>query len=116
MCRFRYFDLAQYASLSFPKRNGTESPLKELIKENLPENDKCYGNSDLGLVNEVFFSSPRKVLFTPLFNSSYQQMILTPRPSTNSSESDCLGTVKTEMTGLTAKYHIDGKDCILRYV
>ena len=108
--------MVQYASLSFPKKNGTESAFKELTKENLQENDKCYGNSDLGLVNEVFSSSPRKVLVTPLSNSPNQQLLLTPRPSTNSSESDCLGTVRTEMTGLTAKYHIDGKDSILWYV
>ena len=108
--------MVQYASLSFPKKNGTESGFNELTKENLQENDKCYANSDLGLVNEVFSSSPRRVLVTPLSNSPNQQMLLTPRPSTNSNESDCLGTVKTEMTGLTAKYHIDGKDSILRYV
>ena len=106
-CAFRYFDVVQYASLSFPQKNGTESGFKELTKENL---------QDLGLANEVFSSSPCKVLVPPLSNSSHQPMLLTPRPSTNSSESDCLGTVRTEMTGLTAKYHIDGKDGILRYV
>ena len=104
----------QYASLSFPKKNGAESAFKELTKENLQENDKCFGISDLA--NEVFSSSPRKVLVPPLSNPSYQQMLLTPRPSTNSSDSDCLETVRTEMTGLTARYHIDGKDCILRHV
>ena len=87
-----------------------------LTKENLQEKNKCYANSDLGLVNEVFSSSPRKVLVTPLSNSPNQQMLLTPRPSSNSNESDCLGTVRTEMTGLTAKYQIDGKDCIIKYV
>ena len=102
--------MVKYASLSFPKKNETEAACKELTKENLQENDQCYDRSDLGLVNEVFSSSPRNVLVTPLSNSSGQQMLLTPRPSTNSSESDCLGTVRTEMTGLTAKYHLEGTD------
>ena len=105
----RYFDVVKYASLSFTKKNGAESACKELTRENLEENDKCYKSDDDGLVNEVFSTSPRTTLTNPYSQSSSKPLLLTPRPSTHSSESDCHGTVQTEMTSLTARYHIEGE-------